>query len=344
MIIYIQGHIDVSVFQKTANEHGLDTTKLVFIFPGNNTHHGANTNLFSIKRGGGLAKPAGQLGELGYPVLSLPTTSMENWEKNLGQKAIVENAIADLYRAVGAGYSLLLPVREHSNSTYFDSSLKAQSNLEPSFWGANALTPNKPLANYYIQELDRLHAFIASPTDQSNPFWPAYQNGCHMPKDDPWLQKPTHRPLRTKAPAQGSRAENTAEPPLSIDDTTLQAPKQNSHSKKAQAQVISAEIAAEPPASNHGELNSNANLDFLMYGALLATGFASIAVALLAWPVITPYLVTAGIISAPFTSITAAGITITGIIGAATSYVFFQRHSQERNTSGLSCHSETPSL
>lgn len=294
MIVYIQGYINVSAFRKAASEHNLDPRKLVFIFPGNSSHHGANNNLFSIKGGGGLAVPAGQLGQLGYPVLSLPTTSMEHWETDDEQKQIVKNAIADLYRAFGAGYSLLLPIRKHANSTYFDSSLAVEGNVEPSFWGANALRPNKPLAHYYIQELNRLDAFIASPTDESNPFWEAYNNGGCMREDDLWLQRPTQRTLTKIAPAQKNGAEVT-----------------------------------EPPTSfNPEESNNSAYLDLLIYSALLTTGFASIAITLLAWPVIVPSLVTAGIISAPLASITTAGITVTGVIGAATSYLFFQRSSQ----------------
>jgi hypothetical protein len=107
MFIYFEGFIDVSKFKKAATEQNLDPKKVVFLFPGNSGHHGGGNNLFSVKGGGGLAVPAMNLGNQGYPVLSLPTTSMENWSTNSKQQQTVAGAIADLYRAVGGRLPLI---------------------------------------------------------------------------------------------------------------------------------------------------------------------------------------------------------------------------------------------
>ena len=100
-------------FERLCSEHALDPKQVVFLFPGNISHHQTGTNLFSIKTGGGLANLAREIGQKGYPVLSLPTTTMENWDKDAAQQRVVQKAITDLYRARGAGYHFMLPVRDH---------------------------------------------------------------------------------------------------------------------------------------------------------------------------------------------------------------------------------------
>ncbi|WP_133126845.1 DUF5617 domain-containing protein [Legionella nagasakiensis] len=217
-IIYYAGYIDAASFKTACVEQKLDPKKVVFLFPGNSTHHGHNITLFSIKGGGGLATASKNIGSKGYPTLSLPTTSMEQWSKSSTQQQIVEGAIADVYRAIGAGYSLMLPVREHTDTSYFDSGLQYSDGLaEPSFWGENQKTPNKPLANHYTTELDKLHDFMALANDEqlqrasadpSNPFYAAYLQGRQMRPDDPWLQPLTASssfiPLRHTQPVSHS--------------------------------------------------------------------------------------------------------------------------------------------
>ena len=199
-IIYIQGKVDVAQFEQTCRQQHppQDPKKVIFLFPGNSTHHGNGTTLFSIKSGGGLAVPAGLLGNKGYPVLSLPTTSMERWDTDLGQKKIVEEAIGDLYRAIGAGYSLMLPVRAHENTTYFDNGLQAHwGGVEPSFWGGIQTTANKALANHYITALNTLANFVdlsdedkqkQAQADATNLYYAAYLDGLQMKDNHPWLK------------------------------------------------------------------------------------------------------------------------------------------------------------
>ncbi len=112
-MLYVEGPINVNSFEQRCRQNGLEPNKVVFLFPGNDGHHGPQTTLFSIKSGGGLASLAGANGQKGYPVLSLPTTSMEQWANNMRQQGIVRGAIEDLYRALGAGYNFMLPIREH---------------------------------------------------------------------------------------------------------------------------------------------------------------------------------------------------------------------------------------
>ncbi|KTC65059.1 Uncharacterised protein (plasmid) [Legionella adelaidensis] len=191
-ILYFDGNVSVNSFKGQAAAAGLDPKKLVFIFPGNSTHHApSKTTLFSVKSGSGLAQAARQIGEAGFPTLSLPTTSMEQWSSNETQKAFVEGALADLYRALGAGYSLFLPVREHMNSQYFNQGLAfIDGAVEPNFWGGIQAQPNKKLAAYYIAELDRLHNFIDALEQkdtahlQNNRFYAYFLEGQKLKSED----------------------------------------------------------------------------------------------------------------------------------------------------------------
>lgn len=339
MFIYLTGFIDVPKFQKAAKEHNLDPKKVVFLFPGNSSHHTKSTNLYTIKGGGGLAVPAQNLGALGYPVLSLPTTSMDNWSTNLNQQQTVKGALADLYRAVGAGYHLLLPARAHNNTTYFNSGLAdTKDSLEPSFWGLNLTTPNKPLATHYIQELDKLAVFFklseeerlkAVEADSSNPFLAAYLDGLQMQENDPWLQLPST--AKKQIPSEQPK-QIQATPTVKKEEVVVSEPSKNPLRKKEISPPYSSSPRAETNDSS-SDSNDNATFDFLVYGALFTVGLGGLAVAVLAWPVIVPALVAAEIISASAASVvaatlTAAGVTIAGSISIA-AFSFFKPSTAE---------------
>ena len=195
-IIYTKDRIDVQKFEQLCAAS--EPKHVVFIFPGNSSHHGKEITLFSIKGGGGLAAPAKKIGEKGYPTLSLPTTTMGQWSSDVKQQTIVAGALADLYRATGAGFTLMLPIRDHANTDYFDCGLDAlKEKDEPSFWGENQKIPNKPLAQHYITELNHLAAFIMlkkderqtlASTDKDNVFYAAYLDGLQMGANHPWLK------------------------------------------------------------------------------------------------------------------------------------------------------------
>lgn len=240
-MLYMQGWSDTATYETLCRENAYDPfdRKVVFLFPGNSGHHGKNVSLFSIKSGAGLATAAHGIGKSGYPVLSLPTTTMENWENNQTQQAIVQKAIEDLYQAFGAGYSFMLPVRKHNNTKYFDHGLGDDELLEPSFWGGVQLASNKPLANHYIRELNKLSAFMALSLEErlnigtvntihaqenntinaQSPFYQAWLRGCNMDENDNWL-KPVVKvtPKKPDLPKQEKR-DKPEEPRLPDKET-----------------------------------------------------------------------------------------------------------------------------
>lgn len=186
------GPIDLQAYISLYHEHTIspESKKIIFIFPGNSSHHGPNINLFSIKHGGGLAYVAKTLGNAGYPCLSLPTTNMENWANDEKIKQLVATALGDLYAAARQGYSFVLPARPFQNVFFSDpldlTLLQAidpnlKENLEPSFWGQNNIRVNKPLADYYTQEINRFISFLSLKEEQrqqqeDNPFLKRYLN------------------------------------------------------------------------------------------------------------------------------------------------------------------------
>ena len=163
-VIYIEGPVTLDTYQRAyRDEKSRIDKKIVFVFPGNPGHHTAGNTMFTIKNGKGLAVPAEAIGRAGFPVLSMPTTGMDGWvDQERNQYKILSNqAIADLYKAIAEGYSLMIPVRRHANTTYFDAPLRTPPQKEPSFWGGVQRTANKPLANEYTFHLNNLEMFTS---------------------------------------------------------------------------------------------------------------------------------------------------------------------------------------
>lgn len=245
-LIYIQGKVDVSSYQHACRDNNLnpDEKKCVFIFPGNSGHHVQGTTLFSIKGGAGLATASANIGGAGYPTLSLPTTSMEVWATNKEQKKIVQGALEDLYQAVGAGYHLMLPVREHFNTQYFDQALSPDYIVEPNFWGGIQKAANKPLANYYTEQLNALLAFLALRTEEqqstaqsdlNNPFYQAYLRGQEMPEDDPWLV------------TKGRKGVPLVTPKIKVETNPVVDPKKNTETKQTHTTASSIPAPKKEP-------------------------------------------------------------------------------------------------
>lgn len=152
-----------------AKAQGSDPRKTVFIFSSNTGHHTDSTSLFSKKSGAGLADVAEQYGKADGPTLGLPTTGMDQWDGTGAPPAKAKQAVIDIAKAIGAGYSLALPVRDHANTTFFDDALA--DGKEPSFWGGVESTPNKGLAKYYRDSLDDFKEYLAkTPTEQKQMF------------------------------------------------------------------------------------------------------------------------------------------------------------------------------
>ncbi len=204
-IVYTAGSLSLEKMDDLCSEQGLDPSKAIFLFPGNNTHHDPATTLFSIKDGSGLARLATKIGKNGGAALSMPTTNVWfglplqlDWPGNAKTATMVQAAIADLYRALGAGYFFILPVRPHQDQTFFSHGLAiTNEKQEPSFWGGAQRTPNKALADHYIEALDNFQEFAALPWAErqkrahNNAFdhnYAAYLQGARMDHNDPWLQ------------------------------------------------------------------------------------------------------------------------------------------------------------
>jgi len=196
-----KGRIDLQSYRKKAKQilpENDKEKKVIFLFPGNLSHHKGQT-LFSVKKGSGLAIPAADIVNAEFPVLSLPTKYMDNWETEEEQKAYARGAIADLYRAAGAGYHFILPVRPFTRR-YFSKPLDIESNLEPAFWGGKVKLTNRPLADYYVNEMHQLNEFLNLSEEQreiickeevhTNPFINAYVKGTLSKLGDFKLQGP----------------------------------------------------------------------------------------------------------------------------------------------------------
>lgn len=151
--IFLSGKIDSSVYLDACNKDKLNPKHTIYIFPGNPDHHQPKITFYSKKSGAGLAGVAEKLSHIGISTLSLPTRDTDQIN--------CEMPIADLWKAVGSGYSLALPVRPHQNTEYFDSAI-GDTNCEPNFWGGVVNNPNKMLANEYCAQLEILKRFVNS--------------------------------------------------------------------------------------------------------------------------------------------------------------------------------------
>ena len=251
-LFFIKGSASIENYETICRAYKLnpEDKKVIFLFPGNSSHHGIGTTLFSIKSGGGLAQAAKLIGEKGYPTLSLPTTTMEQWSTNKAQQAIVQGAIVDLYKALGAGYSFMLPVRAHTKN-YFDQGLAAAQDLEPSFWGGIQAAPNKQLANHYLLQLNQLSDFIAlslekrqevATTNINNPLFKAYLKGQQMQEDDPWLT-----PIQQNKPVP--LKSSSTKPPQSEPAKPDEGPQSSSHKGEENSHYKRPVLKAETRAS-----------------------------------------------------------------------------------------------
>lgn len=191
-MLYFLGIITLENYKIFCEYNNLTLEKTVFIFPGNIKHNLEQDNLFSIKSGSGLAEVAEKLGKNGSPTLSLPTIGMDDWLSSDVTQNIAKMAIKALWRAIGAGFNIVLPVRDHSNDTYFSRALN-NTNFEPNFWGGVQFQPNKELADYYTLNLNLLAKFLESNIIDDNKdkedLLHAYEEGKSMANDDPWLSK-----------------------------------------------------------------------------------------------------------------------------------------------------------
>lgn len=147
-------------FIHSIKEADLALDQVVFIFPGNSEHHPQNSLFPKVTQGHGLAKVARKLCD-SCSTLSLPTTWRDGEQVS---DAIKEEAVADLWRMVGFGYSLVLPVRKHIDDTYFSEWMykfeEDEYGFEPAFFGGSEHEPNLVLADFYSNNLYQLRKFL----------------------------------------------------------------------------------------------------------------------------------------------------------------------------------------
>jgi hypothetical protein len=116
---------------ESCQTEGLEPEKVVFLFPSNDDHHKFSTGatlsekLSTLKSGGGLAIPAGDWGVQGNPVLGLPSTF---YDAKSNKDAVATSAVRDMWEAVGAGYSFILPVRKVTEEDTIEKGITKEAN------------------------------------------------------------------------------------------------------------------------------------------------------------------------------------------------------------------------
>lgn len=156
---------------------------LVLLYPGNDGH--TKDQLYTQTPGANLAKVAYHFSRQGVPTLSLPTTffNVQNHRSDATRK-IATREIAKLWRALGAGYNFVLPVRPvkpqnpifskaHKQSLREVAVLPSDCNgkpmdYEPSMWGGVSPTTQrhtKHLPAIYSVNLRLLQIFALNWND-----------------------------------------------------------------------------------------------------------------------------------------------------------------------------------
>lgn len=231
--LHLSGHISPNKFRKTCATNDIDPTKTGLIFPGNNTHHytrgqAQSINMpYTLKGGLGLAKAAAQFNAQGFPTFSLPTTFFGAFTP--AQKmALAKEAVADLWRAVGYGMNLALPIRQRGdvvnekdadgnpisyfpNHHYFSLNDGLGVNLEPNFFGGEEKGANKPLADYYLQQLVILQTFLNNPNPDPAQVPPEFQEAYRQGQEAKQKKERGEHPGNWFVPPQRQAPERAAD-------------------------------------------------------------------------------------------------------------------------------------
>ena len=141
----------------------LEDNEHVFIFSGTLEDSGKGQALCTKKGGGGgLGSVASALA--GHPVLSLPikTSDGRRITMTLGYP---EAAIRDIWKAIGAGLTIVLPVRLYNSKqqNLFPEPLidNTEEKYEPSLWNDTA-DCDPAVAKYYLQSLKQVHDYLST--------------------------------------------------------------------------------------------------------------------------------------------------------------------------------------
>lgn len=192
--------------QSFKKQLGNKAKSTLFIFPGNDSHHQPQHTLDQCPiTGDGLAKPAAEIqndSECG-PALSLPVTNVRD---NVAENGTdyVKSALRDIWTAIGQGFLVALPVRQHINKQYFQDKLckdKKGRSMEPKFWGGVETEPNPKLAEFYLNELKKIQRYFEHyklPNDLAEDLKDAFNWGQNNPSTDfkrsALGTQPTHKP------------------------------------------------------------------------------------------------------------------------------------------------------
>lgn len=129
----------------------------LLVFPSNiDGHHPDEVTPYSHKSGGGLAEEAGKCSALGIATLGLPTCQKSGGGGNPVNMQQAEKAIEDIRKAMEYGYEIILPVREPKKGFFTKFLTFNGQGFEPSLWGNINKTPNLEVADYYVEELQKL--------------------------------------------------------------------------------------------------------------------------------------------------------------------------------------------
>lgn len=171
----------VKSYEEKLADMGTHPTRAVFIFPSNASHHTPNTTLYTNKGGTGLGVPADKFGKKGWPVLGMPTE-----ESLTRDDSCVKKAMEDIWKAIGFGLDIVLPVRptgiftnEKKEAFFKEGKLNGSPDNEPSFWGDTFPNGNPDLAKYYLTQLNLIQNFTTTLDAKSIPaeFKAAYAEG-----------------------------------------------------------------------------------------------------------------------------------------------------------------------
>jgi len=173
-IYFLTGNLTVDSFFQYCADKKIDPHKTVVVFPGNVGHHAPNHTLYSKKSGSGLATFTGKLYERRVPTLSLPTVGVSSGRVT----DVSRKAVGDLWKAIGYGANIALPVRPYTRK-YFPRPLADVDGkpIEPSFWGAANTTSNEKLAEYYVEEIDKINAYLKTGGIVPREFTNDYEQG-----------------------------------------------------------------------------------------------------------------------------------------------------------------------
>lgn len=118
-IIFLNGKVTKQSFLDECRDRKIDPRDALFVFPSNDKHHGGKNNLHSYKTGSGLAKLAGELYYYNVATLGVPTmrqgccgSSIQLNTVDNEDKELVDNAIVDLFTALGYGKTIFIVVRD----------------------------------------------------------------------------------------------------------------------------------------------------------------------------------------------------------------------------------------